>query len=432
MKQTSGKSQARTILARRNVLRELHAGGPRTARELTAALSRLNVGYSVDAIEDRLRELVDRGLVRLGPAEAVGLHADRRRAGRPPQYATLSEEWGLGVGVEVGRSLVRAAVVGSSGDMVARTRAPRTSPRLESMFRETTEAVDAVLGELSAERLERVVGVVVAVPAPVHIAKHSVAANHLGWGSTALDKRFSDAFNHHGIPVTVVNDANARAVAEGRFGPARAKHSALVIKVSGGIGGALLRRGRVVSGFRGYAGEIGHMSVSLDALAQPPRRLGLPYLDLDARCSCGSADGQHLEAYASADAISRRLRAARRADTPFETIASEWETNDDARHAVEDAAQLIGQAVAKAVMLFDPAIVVVTGRFAACGTAAVQPIRDALAASRPVHEDAPEVVVDGPNAGAAAVQFEWVGVRGAGRLAIEFNTSADDPPVDLS
>ncbi|MEA2493879.1 MAG: hypothetical protein QOJ29_1790 [Thermoleophilaceae bacterium] len=424
----------RLVIGRRNVLRELHAGGPRTASEVAQSLGRFNVKYSVDAVADRFEELDERGLVRLGGAEAVGLRRFQAAnpPGRPPRYATLSDVWGLGAGVEIGRSEIRCGMVTAGGELVSRGQAQRSKPQVEPTFREAGSTLRSLLDEITDDQREALVGIVVAVPAPVDREGRTVAQDILPWGMEPLDRRFAKTLDLENRPIMIVNDADARAIAEGRFGLARAAHSAFVLKWSGGVGGCLLRRGRILGGFRGLAGEVGHLSVSLDAVVPPASILNLPRLQPDAECSCKDSDNQHLEAYASIGAMERRLSSARGCEVGIDTIAREWTHREDARRVVEDASRLLGQALAQVMTLMDPQVVVITGRAAACGALVADPIRQILAGHRPRHPHPPEVVVDGPPLTARkGRESEWLGVRGAGRLAVELNTSADDPPVEL-
>lgn len=442
MRSNTPKTQDRVVLGRRHVLRELHTCGARTPREIASSLARLGLSYAVGTVEERIRELEELGLVRTGPASSVGLAglSSEKRAGRPRHYATLSDVWGLGLGVEIGRAAIRAGVVSPTGDLIAKDEKRRTAHRLEPTFQTAASLVDSALRQLEPHDRAHVRGVMVAVPAPVNRGAQTVPSDVLpGWGVGPLDERLSASLETD-LPITVVNDANARAIAEGRFGAARRLHSAFVIKASRTIGGALLRRGRLQDGFRGLAGETGHVGVFLDALPNLPKDLKLPPLDPDAVCSCQDATGQHLDAYASTDAIIARLHSARNArhhpasrgslkvPRRFEDVVSEWRSAPDARRAVEDAARLLGQAVATVVQLCDPEGVVLTGRLATCGNDVAEPMRHALAAIRPLR-DPPPVFVHGPNEATAEDDFRWVGVRGAGRLAIELQTSADDPPA---
>jgi glucokinase len=302
----------------------------------------------------------------------------------------------------------------------------RPTQRLPATFRDAARMVNATVSALPGG-LAGLVGIVVAVPAPIDRRDGTVASDaHSSWGMEPMHRQFAAELGDCRLPVTVINDANARAIAEGRFGLARGAHSAVVLKVSSGIGSALLRRGRILDGYRGVAGELGHVGVSLDNLARPPADLGLALLSPDAACSCGDVERQHLEAYASTSAISHRLQRARGAPVDFAEVAQGWKTQGDARWAIEDAARLLGQVVSTFVALCDPAVIVVTGRFAACGDDAVVPMRQAIESMHPLRRNPPNVVVDGPQTAVEAVgDWEWIGVCGAARLAVELNTSVE-------
>ena len=56
------------------------------------------------------------------------------------------------------------------------------------------------------------------------------------------------------VPVTVVNDANAAAIAEAKIGAGRNFKSVYYITVSTGIGGGFVLNGDIVKGASGYAG----------------------------------------------------------------------------------------------------------------------------------------------------------------------------------
>lgn len=308
------KPQERVVLGRRHVLRELHAGGARTPTEIASALKRLDPRYSVDIVEHRVRELQELGLVRVASAQAIGLRArtDRRSPGRPRSFAALADSWGFGVGVEVGRSTIRVAVVSPTGRIVASVAGSRPTQRLPATFSSAARLVENALRLLPDEIASCVVGIVVAVSAPVDRRDGTVASDaHASWGMEPLHELFRAELSGCALPIKMINDADARAIAEGRFGLARGAHSAVVVKVSGGVGSATLRRGRILDGYRGTAGELGHIPVSLDGLNRPPEEANLALLSPDAVCSCGDRESQHLEAYASTTAISRRLEQSR-------------------------------------------------------------------------------------------------------------------------
>ena len=114
------------------------------------------------------------------------------------------------------------------------------------------------------------------------------------------------------------------------------------------MGGAVVCDGQVVTGDRGFAGEIGHLAVSLDGPV----------------CSCG----RHgcLEAYAGRRALVERAGVAEGAaavrDESFDELLRRLAAGDaQTVAAVDDATRAIASAVASAVNLLDVDTVVLGG-----------------------------------------------------------------------
>ena len=75
-----------------------------------------------------------------------------------------------------------------------------------------------------------------------------------------------------GLPVALLNDGKAFAVAEHQRGAAAGAETALLAAVGTGIAGAVIAHNQVVFGVGGAAGEIGHLIVQPDG----------------PRCTCGN------------------------------------------------------------------------------------------------------------------------------------------------
>lgn len=110
-----------------------------------------------------------------------------------------------------------------------------------------------------------------------------------GWTGMPIKERLQQAT---GLPVTVGNDANVAALAEQRFGAGQGVENLVCITLGTGVGGGVIDEGRIMTGHRGVAGEMGHIVIQAG---------GAP-------CPCGMAGC--LEAYTSATAIVRRAREA--------------------------------------------------------------------------------------------------------------------------
>jgi len=93
-----------------------------------------------------------------------------------------------------------------------------------------------------------------------------------------------------GLPVSLINDANAAALAEWRYGAGKPYASLLQITLGTGVGSGLILNNRLWTGIDGIAAEYGHATVEPD---------GYP-------CPCGNRGC--LEQYASATSIARLAR----------------------------------------------------------------------------------------------------------------------------
>jgi len=187
-----------------------------------------------------------------------------------------------------------------------------------------------------------------------------------------------------GSVVSIDNDAKALALAEGRYGGARASVNYVSMVVSTGIGGGIILDGHLLDGALGNAGHIGHLIV------EPGGRL----------CACGVRGC--LEAEASGTAI----RAM---------------TGDDPKSANEEIRRrtgvMVGRAVASVASLLDVTQFFVAGSvalgfgrpfFEAANETAESLV--GLSFARAVSVQPSTLGADGPILGAACVAWRSVGV----------------------
>ncbi|MEU7892458.1 ROK family protein [Nonomuraea sp. NPDC049152] len=180
-----------------------------------------------------------------------------------------------------------------------------------------------------------------------------------GWTGTDLRSAFSSALR---LPVQVLNDVHAWALGEARFGAAAGAADALVVTVGTGIGGAIVREGRVVRGATGSAGSIGHIPAPSSVSAPAAR---------SRRCPCGRIG--HLEAYASGPGILATFRE--RGGTADDLATMEGALADE---VIDEAATLLGRALAGAITVLDPEIVVIGGGVALLGDRLMLPLARAV------------------------------------------------------
>lgn len=287
---------------------------------------------------------------------AAGLVVEMRPGavtrGRPANPLRLNPQGPAGLGIEINVDYTAACVVDLTGAVRARrTRAvdnSATTPR--AGLRRAARLAASVASEAGVETA----GAALAVPGLVDAAGVLRRAPNLPrWPGAAAGKLIGAML---GEPVVgVENEANLAALAEHWYGGAPADF----LHVSGeiGVGGGLILGGELFRGVRGYAGELGHVSVDP---AGP-------------RCACG---GQGcLEQLAGQAAL---LRTA--------GVSSEIELLDAAAHgspralaAIDDAARALAVALAAVVNVVDVPVVILGGFYARLGDRLVEPISAQLA-----------------------------------------------------
>jgi glucokinase len=272
--------------------------------------------------------------------------------------ATHSE---LAVGVDLGGTSLYAAVVDvASGERLGESKAKSHAELGADAV--VARVVTAIKEAMVAARVSRqeVRGVGIGVPGPVVAAQGLVLSlTNMGptWNQYPLAGRLTEAL---GMRVIIDNDVNVGAVGEHRFGAGRGTQDMVAMFVGTGLGGGVIINGRLHTGFRGSAGEVGHMVLQADG----------------ALCGCGRLG--HAEAYASRTGIEHAIMAAVAAGEPSlvpdmmkergrTTLASAmleraYLAGDRVSvRAVEQAQYYLGLLIASCVNFIDPEAVVVGG-----------------------------------------------------------------------
>jgi glucokinase len=193
-------------------------------------------------------------------------------------------------------------------------------------------------------------------------------------------------------PVPMLNDAHAALVGEAWLGAARGKKNAVMYTLGTGVGGAILIDGKPWRGAIGRAGHLGHATVDLDG---PPTITGMPggIEVMIGECTLGDRTGGRC-------ANTEALVAAHRAGDAEATKI--W------RRSV----YALACAIASAINVIDPEIVVIGGGIAKAGDALFTPLAEELARVewRPRGHRVPVV---------PAALGEWAGALGAARNAFQ-------------
>ena len=162
----------------------------------------------------------------------------------------------------------------------------------------------------------------------------------------ALEARF-------GVPVHVLNDANAAALGECFAGAGQGYQDVLMITLGTGVGGGLVLNGRLYGGSRGLAGELGHFTLYQD---------GVP-------CACGKRGCY--ECYAATTALVRRA-GVENGRILFQRVQAGDAAMQEALDAWLDD---VAAGITGLVHIFNPQLVLIGGGVSAQEELLIAPLR---------------------------------------------------------
>jgi predicted NBD/HSP70 family sugar kinase len=337
-------------LGRIRVLEALNDWGRLSRPDLArrTGLARATVGSVI-------ADLIAAGIVTdHGTRRAAGL----QRTGRPARTIGLLPTAAYAVGLDIGHDHVRCMLCDLSGEPVA----DRTVEL--AVDREPDETL-ACATELVAEAVagiprDHILGLGVGIASPINPRTGMLRGEAImpGWVGLRVDDELAQ---RTGLTVRSTNDANAGVLGERRYGAARGCADVIYIRLSSGIGAGVVCDGRMLLGSAGLVGEIGH----------------LPVVEAGAICRCGNRGC--LETVASPAAIAKLLEPSLgRTVAVDELLELAGHDHRGAIRAVEDAGDAVGRALAVAVTLLNPQLIVVGGELEAAGEALFRPMRRAI------------------------------------------------------
>ncbi len=263
------------------------------------------------------------------------------------------------VGVDLGGTHARAAVVTAEGRILTQARARVADDRRpEAVVARIVEVVQEALAQAGLG-LEETHGLGVGVAGQVRGASGVVANGpNLGWREVPLADLLEQAL---GTRPRVVNDLDAIAWGEVRHGAAKGHEEVLVVYAGTGVGGAFVIAGQPHHGANGVAGEIGHVKV------RGPE---------GAACGCGGRGC--LEAYLGGKNLSEGLRrealtwpdlmeaAGGQLDGLHPGVVEALFVRGDARALAmwRELGEMFGDVLAHAVTLCNPSLLVLGGTVA--------------------------------------------------------------------
>jgi glucokinase len=194
------------------------------------------------------------------------------------------------------------------------------------------------------------------------------APNIAGWANLPLRDQIESEVH---APVLLGNDANLAALGEWTFGAGQGEHDIIYLTISTGIGAGVICNDHLITGSRGMATELGHITV----------------MENGPLCGCGFRG--HLEAVASGTAIARdvmeKLKAGEPSILPMDPPPTTKEIGLAAKkgdrlsiEALAYAGRVIGHALADFLVTFNPSMVIFGGGVSMTGDFLFKPIENGL------------------------------------------------------
>ncbi|ADD44301.1 ROK family transcriptional regulator [Stackebrandtia nassauensis] len=329
------------------LLQLLRDGAPRTRSELAAV-----TGLARSTVTQRVDALLASGLI--GPSgEAAST------GGRPPTTFAFKPHARVVLAADLGATHARLAVTDLAGQVLAETRADLDiAAGPQTVLDWVIEHGHALLSEIDRDP-SGLLGVGIGLPGPVeHSTGRAVNPPIMpGWDGFDVPHYVGEHFT---APVLVDNDVNIMALGEHFTHWPDAEHL-LFVKAATGIGCGIISDGQVFRGAQGAAGDMGHIKV-----AEP-----------GPVCRCGNTGC--LEAVASGAAIAAALAEQDiKAHSALDVVELARAGSVPALRLLRQAGRDIGEVLAAAVNLLNPAVIVIGGSLALAGDHLLAGVREVI------------------------------------------------------
>ncbi len=344
---------------KRSIIKQLYFAGELSCADLSALTQK-----SIPLTGRVLNELIGEGaVIEKGHALSTG--------GRRPQMYSLKHDLMYVVSVAMDQLMTRITLLDMENNSVGE------AEHLELSLADNPDALrhlsqhiaDFILKAKVPE--DKIIGIGIGMPGFVDVVKgvnHSFVKTDQGSIISFIEAAI-------GIPVLIDNDSSLVALAEQRLGAARGKQNVMVLSIGWGIGLGMILNGSLFRGHNGFAGEFSH----------------LPLFVNNKMCSCGKSGCLETETslMVVAEKAVRELQQGRvsmlqglaldNMDIASNAIMEAAIKGD--RLAVEllhETAYHIGRGVAILIHLFNPELIVLSGRGSLAGRLWLAPIQQAI------------------------------------------------------
>lgn len=325
----------------------------RTYGEMTRSHISQRTGLSQTTISEIVERLVLDGLVITGEGASSG--------GRKPIVYRINGDACYAIGIDIGTVNIRIAIVDAAGTVISSIRGKRCP---DSERRMDIDNVISLALEL-VERQDVPRGLLKGIGIGVTGIVDETSGTSLfvpGWPCWR-DYPVVETFRHAtGLSSVILTDsARAMALSESRYGLGKALTDFVLVNIGVGLGAGIMVDGKLVTGYRGISGELGHIYVGRS----------------DEICVCGNygclesvASGWALTRHASEDIADGVITSIDDFTDPADAtlipsiIKAAGEGDKYAVNLLDQAADHLSIGVSTLINLLNPQRIIIAGGFA--------------------------------------------------------------------
>lgn len=348
----------KTLLYKRKILKELCFGNVLSALELS-----IRIEKSLPLTTRILNELVDEQILKeSGYASSTG--------GRRPQRYSLVAGKMYVVSVAMDQLVTRIGIIDLQNCDISHSQKynlvlSQNAGSLSTLTKYINEFI-----KKAGIKKDKILGVGIGMPGFVDVDKgiNYSFLDHKGESIPNYIEKIID------LPVFIDNDSSIIALTELKLGSAINTKNTMVINLGWGVGLGMIINGKLFRGNNGFAGEFSH----------------IPLFENNKLCACGKSGCLETETSllvvinkAKEELNKGRVSSIKKIPSDFEeacnTIINAAINGD--QMAVEmllDMAYNLGKGIATLIHIFNPELVVLSGRGASAGNMLLAPIQQAI------------------------------------------------------
>ncbi len=269
------------------------------------------------------------------------------------------------IGIDIGGTNTLLGIVTGRGECIEKIKfRTQDCPSIEEFRMKLVSGITELSQKQGA--VNTIGGIGIAAPAARHREGTIQSPANLKWGTVDVVNLLKP---DHDLPIVLVNDSNAAALGEIKYGLAKGMKNFMVITMGTGLGAGIVVDGRLLYGENGVAGELGHMTI------EPGGRL------------CGCKRQGCVETYVSATGIRRtvfELLARSTQETELRDISYNQLTAEKicelalrgdtvAIEAFDFTGKILGRVLSNAVAVFDPEAIILSGGLMHAGDLLLDP-----------------------------------------------------------